>query len=119
MRVIQTYTFNMSTKTPYSDYPEIARRFLDGQNLTAGRFLFYFGELVLSFGNIPVLDRGSCAKAVKDCPALGEIRSKDTGGINGRFLSNIDVDTGCTEADVLPYMKKIHRSYGFVECDLY
>jgi hypothetical protein len=34
-------------------------------------------------------------------------------------LSNIDIDTGCTEADILPHMKKIHRKYGFVASDLY
>ena len=124
MRVIQTYTFRMSPKTPYSDYPSIARRFLEEQNLTSHRFLYFFDELVIhSIKTVEeTLASGSCVKAVKDCPALGEIRFFDGdqyGAFPLFFLSNIDTDTSCTEADILPYMKKIHRRYGFCECNLY
>lgn len=124
MRVIQTYTFNMSSKTPYSDYPAIVRRFLDEQNLTSHRFLYFFDELIIPSINTveETLASGSCAKAVKDCPALGEIRffdGKPYGGCSLLFLSNIDADTGCAEADILPHIKKIHRRYGFCECNLY
>lgn len=123
MRVIQTYTFNMSSKTPYSDYPAIARRFLEEQNLTSHRFLYFFNELVYPMKTVEeTLASGSCAKAVKDCPTLGEIcflNGSDYGMSPMLFLSNIDVDTGCTEADILPHMKKIHRKYGFCESNLY
>ena len=122
MRVIQTYTFKLSSKTPYSDYPAIAHRFLEEQNLTSHRFLYFFDELIIpSIKTVEeTLATGSCAKAVKDCPALGKIRFlNEYGGGQLLFVSNIDVDTGCTEADVLPHMKKIHRRYGFCECDLY
>lgn len=122
MRVIQTYTFNLSSKIPYSDYPAIAHRFLEEQNLTAHRFLYYFDELPYMKSHEETLSTGSCAKAVKDCPALGKIRffnGSDCGLYSIFFLSNIDIDTGCTEADVLPHMKKIHRRYGFRESDLY
>ncbi|MBE6985906.1 MAG: hypothetical protein E7433_00570 [Ruminococcaceae bacterium] len=124
MRVIQTYTFKMSPKMPYSDYPAIARRFLEEQNLTSHRFMYFFDELIIRSIKTAeeTLASGSCAKAVKDCPALGEIRFFDGelyGGSSLLFLSNIDTDTGCTEADILPHMKKIHRRYGFCECNLY
>ena len=124
MRVIQTYTFKMSPKTPYSDYPAIARRFLEEQNLTSHRFLYFFDELIIrSIKTVEeTLASGSCAKAVKDCPSLGEIRFFDGESYGASpllFLSNIDIDTGCTEADILPHIKKIHRRYGFCECNLY
>lgn len=123
MRVIQTYFFIMSSKTPYSDYPAIAHRFLDEQNLTSHRFLYFFDELIYNTKTTAeTLASGSCAKAVKDCPAFGEIRLFDGesyGAYQTLFLSNIDTDTGCTEADILPHMKKIHRRYGFCECNLY
>lgn len=124
MRVIQTYTFAMSSKTPYSDYPAIAHRFLEEQNLTSHRFMYYFDESIVPFIRSveETLVSGSCAKAVKDCPALGEIRFYDDGSHDPEpmfFLSNIDTDTGCTEADILPHMKKNHRRYGFRQCNLY
>lgn len=122
MRVIQTYTFKISPKTPYSDYPEIAHRFLTEQDLVSQRFLYYFDESVFMKTREEATATGSCAKAVKDCPALGEIRylnGEEYGIGQELFLSNIDIDTGCTEADILPHMKKIHRKYGFVASDLY
>jgi len=121
MRVIQTCTFKMSSKTPYSDYPAIAHRFLEEQHLTSHCFLYFFDELIHYYIKTAeeTLASGSCAKAVKDCPALGEIRFSDGGAYSSFFLSNIDTDTGCTEADILPHMKKIHRRYSFRECDLY
>lgn len=122
MRVIQTYTFHMSPKTPYSDYPSIVHRFLEEQKLVSHRFLYFFDELISLKSYEETLATGSCAKAVKDCPALGNIRFLDSGYyglIPKLFVSNIYMDTGCTEADILPHMKKIHRRYGFCESDLY
>ena len=46
MRVIQTYTFHMSPKMCYSDYPSIAHRFLEEQKLVSHRFLYFFNELI-------------------------------------------------------------------------
>ena len=122
MRVIQTYIFRMSSKTPYSDYPAIARRFLEEQNLVAHRFLYFFDELLYLKSYEEALSSGSCAKAVRDCPALGKIHffnGSDFKLGQSLFVSNIDVSTDCTEADILPHMNKIHRRYGFFESDLY
>ena len=110
MRVIHTYTFPMSTKTPYSEFPAIARRFLEEQNLVAHRFMYYFDEMICLKSYEETLATGSCAKAVKDCPALGSIRYINVESTADElFLTNIDKDTGCTEADILPHMNKIHR----------
>lgn len=122
MRVIQTYTFHMSPKMCYSDYPSIAHRFLEEQKLVSHRFLYFFNELIFQKLYEETLATGSCARAVKDCPALGKIRFLDGscyGMAAALFVSNIDMDTGCTEADILPHMKKIHRRYGLSESDLY
>lgn len=122
MRVIQTYTFKLSSKLPYSDYPTIARRFLDEQNLVSHHFFYYFEETRRGDSYEKTLATGSCAKAIKDLPILGTIRflnGSDFGLIPVFFLSNIDIDTGCTEADILSIMKKIHRRYGFFGSDLY
>lgn len=122
MRVIQTYTFRMSSKTPYSDYPAIAHQFLESQKLIAHRFLYYFDELIVLKTYEDAHSSGSCAKAIKDCPPLGKIHylnGSDYGMCQILFVSNIDVNTDCTEADVLPHMSKIHRRYGFCESDLY
>ena len=119
MRVIQTCTFRLSAKIPFSDYPAIVHRFLEDQKLTSHRFLYYFDELVDQKEFAEKLSTGSCAKAVKDCPALGEIRINKSQAYPKFFLSNIDRNTGCTEADMLPHMKKIHRKYGFCESSLF
>ena len=120
MRVIHTCTFSMSTKTPYSEFPAIARRFLEEQNLVAHRFMYYFDEMICLKSYEETLATGGCAKAVKDCPALGSIRYINVESTaHELFLTNIDKDTGCTEADILPHMNKIHRRYGFRESDLY
>lgn len=119
MRVIQTYTFRLNAKIPFFDYPTIVHRFLEEQKLVSHRFLYYFDELVDQKEFEEKLSAGSCAKAVKDCPVLGEIRINKSGAYPKFFLSNIDRNTGCSEADMLPHMKKIHRKYGFCESSLY
>lgn len=62
MRVIQTYTFRMSPKTPYSDYPAIVHRFLEEQNLVSHRFLYFFDELIIAKSYEEALAAGSCRK---------------------------------------------------------
>ena len=123
MRVIQTCTFKIGTKIPYSEYPAIVHRFFEEQNLVSNRFLYYFDELI-HFNKTyeETLAAGSCAKAVKDCPELGKIRlfdGTDYERFQSLFVSNIDTETDCTEANILPHMKKIHRRYGFCESNLY
>ena len=110
MRVIQTYTFKMSPKTPYSHYPAIAHRFLDEQKLVSHRFLYFFDELIYGKSYEEALATGSCAKAVKDCPALGEIRFFDGhpyGALPLFFLSNIDTETELLIQDSLEKMMNI------------
>lgn len=123
MRVIKTYYFYIGSKIPYSEWPAIVHQYLADQGLVSHRFMYYFEELLDSRKSPDdrLLD-GSCAKAVKDCPALGEVRFLNGGAsgvVDHLLLSNIDRDTACTEADLLPLMKKIHRRYGFTESVLY
>lgn len=119
MRLVQHYTFNIKTKIPFSEWPEIVNRFLPENHLTSHRFLYFFEDL-LGFEQTmeDALVHGGCARILRDCPALGEIRLA-----NNRFdklwLSNIDQPNDIPESDILPLMKKIHRRYGFSECDLY
>lgn len=122
MRVIKSYHFGIGTKIPFSEYPEIVHQFLANQGLTYRKFLYYFGELIFMKTHEEALATGSCAKALKDCPGLGEIRffdGADYGMYPQLYLSNIDKETDCTEADILPHMKKIYKRYGFFESNLY
>lgn len=123
MRVLQTYKFKLGTKIPYSEYPTIARRFLEEQNLVSHRFLYHFCQYIHLWNSTleEVRDNGSCAKAVKDCPMLGPVRYfEDTHNAHSEFfLTNIDVDTPCTEMDILPRMNKIYRRYGFADSNIY
>lgn len=123
MRVLQTYKFKLGTKIPYSEYPAIARRFLEEQNLVSHRFLYHFSQHVYRWNSTleEALANGSCAKAVKDCPALGPIRYfEDTRNTHSEFfLTNIDADTSCTEQDILAHMNKIYRRYGLVDSNIF
>lgn len=112
MRLIQHDTFLLKSKPPFSEWPGIVHQFLQEQGLSYGNFYYYFDEMFLK----------GCPRAVKDCPSLGE-PFQDNGGSYGYFdtwiLSNIHTPTACTEADLLPLMKKLHRSYGFSNVTLY
>lgn len=119
MRVIETHIFKLSKKIPFSEYPDIVHRFLSEQGLHFNKFMYYFDELVLGQTKEEALVSGSCAKAIKDCPVLGDIRFLTFDNYFYTFLSNIDGDTGCTGADILPNIKKIHRRYGFSHIDIY
>jgi len=105
MLAIQTYRFLIGTKIPFSDCPGIVQNFMEQQNLHYGRFLYYFED-----------DYGGLPKIMKDCPHIGSMRSRLN--INGReqfYLSNIDEDTECTEAEIIPVVPKIHRRYRLSE----
>ena len=123
MRLIQHYIFNIKTKIPFSEWPEIVHCFLSENHLTNHRFLYFFEDILDSNETKDeALPRSSCAKILKDCPSLGEIRYHN--GIshnrsNKLWLSNIDRSDDFSERNILPLMKKIHRRYGFCESNLY
>ncbi len=123
MRVIKNYIFSIGTKVPFSELPEIVNRFFVENNLKSDTFMYYFEDLPI--GNITseyIEKKSSCSKILKDCPSLGEIRFYN-GSRYERFdklwISNIDKNNSFSSETILPLMKKIHRTYGFSECDLY
>lgn len=105
MLAIQTYRFLIGTKVPFSDCPGIVQSFMAQQNLHYDRFLYYFED---NFGGLP--------KIMKDCPHIGSMRSRlNANGGELFYLSNIEEDTGCTEAEIISVTPKIHRRYGLSE----
>ena len=123
MRLIQNYIFKIGTKIPYSQWPEIVHQFLQKNNLTSHRFLYYFDNFVnsedVSEGNFPPC---GCTRILKDCPVLGDIRHcKGMPRYWSEYiwLSNIDSQEPFAEDNLLPLMKKIHRTYGFCSNSLY
>ena len=119
MRLVQHYTFPIKTKIPFSEWPEIVHRFLEENHLTSHRFLYFF-EDILGFDETmeDALAHGGCARILRDCPALGEIRWTYNRP-DKLWLSNIDSQDDFPESSIFPLMKKIHRRYGFSESDLY
>lgn len=112
MRLIRHYFFYINAKLPFSQWPQIVHRFLEEQGLSHGRFLYCFEDF----------DRKSCDRAAKDCPTLGEpeyVEGSAYGAGDHWILSNIHKDTPCTEAELLPLMKRIHRTYGLSAASLY
>lgn len=101
MLAVQTYRFLIGTKVPFSDCPGIVRTFLNRQSLHYDRFLYYFHD---NFGGLP--------KIMKDCPHIGPMRSQPSGAGEVLYLSNIEENTGCTEAEIMAIVPKIHRRYG-------
>ena len=123
MRLVKHYVFNIKTKIPFSELPEIVHRFMSENYLTSHRFLYFF-EDILDYNETKdeALPRSSCAKILKDCPSLGEIRYHNGRSHNRSdrlWLSNIDRSDDFSESNLLPLMKKIHRRYGFCESNLY
>lgn len=123
MRLIKNYMFNIGTKIPFSEWPEIVHRFLTENNLVSQRFLYFF-EDILSYNETmeDALARRGCARILKDCPSLGTIRyhnGKSHGRSDKLWLTNIDLQDDFPADKLLPLMKKIHRRYGFCESNLY
>lgn len=123
MRVIKNYFFSIGTKVAFSELPEIVNRFLVENNLKSDTFMYYFEDLPIGKITSEYIEKkSSCSKILKDCPSLGEIRFYN-GSRYGRFdklwISNIDKNNSFSSETILPLMKKIHRTYGFSECDLY
>ena len=123
MRLIKTYRFFIGTKIPFSLWSDLVHRFLEDQGLSSGRFFYCFIEGLCGTPeeNQRRLEAresaGPCAKALRDCPDFGEIRPDRDG--RSLYLSNITTGTSFREETLLPLMKKLHRWYGFSECDLY
>lgn len=107
MLAIQTYRFLIGTKIPFSDCPRIVQTFMSEQNLRYNRFLYYFHD---NYGGLP--------KIMKDCPHIGPMRSRITNAGEHFYLSNIEKDTGCTEAEIISVVPKIHRRYGLSEAHI-
>ena len=107
MMAIQTYRFLIGTKIPFSDCPGIVQAFLNQQNLHYDRFLYYFHD---NYGGLP--------KIMKDCPHIGPMRSRPSNSGELFYLSNIEEDTGCTEAEIISVVPKIHRRYGLSEAHI-
>lgn len=104
MLAIQTYRFGVRSKIPFSEWPQIARTFLSQQSLHYDRFLYYFEDAF-----------GACPKAVKNSPNLGPVREGGGRRQNTPYLSNIEDGIGCSEAEIMALMPKIHRRFGFNE----
>lgn len=112
MHLIQTDSFYIKSKPPFSEWSQIVHRFLEEQGLSCGKFYYFFEEF----------SQKGCPRAVKDCPSLGQpelVNGRSYGMTDTWVLSNIHTPTACTEADLLPLMKKLHRSYGFSDVTLY
>ena len=110
MRLVKHYIFNIKTKIPFSEWPEIVHRFMSENHLTSHRFLYFF-EDILSINQTKdeALPHSSCAKILKDCPSLGEIRYHNGRSHNRSdtlWLSNIDQQDNFPESKLLPLMKK-------------
>ena len=70
MRLIQHYIFNIKTKVPFSEWPEIVHRFMYENHLTSHRFLYFFEDILSdNEAKDEALPRSSCAKILKDCPS--------------------------------------------------
>ena len=124
MRLIKTQVFQIGKKIPYSEWPGIVHRYLREQGLSSGKFLYYFMDLWYSpeFKQEYGIGAYGCDRLAKDLPAIGaprEHNDSDNSGVHDLFISNIDTNGSCSEAQIMPLMKKIHRSYGLVESDLY
>lgn len=107
MLAIQTYRFLIGTKIPFTDCPGIVQTYLNQQSLHHGRFLYYFHD---NCGGLP--------KIMKDCPHIGPMRSRLTNAGEHFYLSNIEEDTGCPEAEIISVAPKIHRRYGLSEAHI-
>ncbi len=128
MRLIRRWYYNMGTKPPFCEWPELVHRFLDRHGLSSRAFLYCFSDILSESAhwNPAILEEetavSGCKRAFKACPSFGEPRmipGRQYGGLDELVLSNIDTGSGCTEAEILPLMKRIHRSWGFASSAIY
>lgn len=118
MRVIRRYRFEIGTKVPFAQWPEIVHRFLAESGLTYHRFLYHFSDMT-GEGRLSQ----ACVRLQRDCPAIGESRiawteKTDSSTLITHVLTNMDTQADFAEELLLPLMGKIHRSYGFAEVQL-
>lgn len=123
MRVVDCRYFKVKAKIPFSDWTDIIHTYIDEQGLSYGNLYYYFNDLVSAEDSEEydfAMKKGPCARAQRDCPAFGDIHHyRESEYTDVLYLSNIETPTGCTEQDILPLMKKLHKNYGFSQCDLY
>ena len=127
MRKIKTYRFHIGTKIPFPEWPQLVHRFMSEQDLHSEGLLYCFADLDFCTGDEKekALHRsermrsGPCAKALRDCPALGEVKQLCEPITTTLLLSNIDTGRLLREDTILPLMNKLYRYYGFAECDLF
>lgn len=113
MRIIKKKNYYIRGKIPFSQWPDFIHRYLTEQGLKSQKFLYYFMDFM-------GLNLSGLSKLMKDLPEIGVPREfYEEDSFHKNILTNIDADTGCSEAQFLPLMKKIHRSYGLTECNLY
>lgn len=119
MRLIRHWNYSIGTKPPFSEWPELVHRFLDRHGLSSGAFLYCFSDALSYYTqwNPALLEQeiaaSGCKRALKTCPGFGEPRmipGRQYGLMDELVLSNIDTGRGCPEAEILPLMKRIHRS---------
>lgn len=118
MRVIRRYRFQIGTKVPFAQWPEIVHRFLAESGLTYHRFLYHFSDMT-GEGRLSQ----ACVRIQRDCPGIGEshiawTEKTDCSTLITHVLTNMDTQTDFAEELLLPLMGKIHRSYGFAEVQL-
>ena len=102
------YSFYIGTKIPFSEWPDIVQSYMKQQGL-------HYSDFFYTFEGLPKV----IARAAKECPELGPVRTRQGKNAEDYYLSNIESDTGCTEQMIMSLMPKIYRRYGFSESYLY
>ena len=104
MRVFRQYLFRVGTKIPFPEWPGVARAFLRENGLSCGAFRYYFN----------VDYSASLDLALKECPALGPVRTDES---NKRHpvscLTNMMDGQGLSEEELTAHLPRIYRRYGF------
>ena len=80
------YSFYIGTKIPFSEWPDIVQSYMKQQGL-------HYSDFHYCFEGLPKV----IAKAAKECPELGPIRTRQGIKTEDYYLSNTESDTGCTE----------------------
>ena len=116
MRAIRIYSFDVNKTVRFSQLPDIIHEYLERERLTADRFLYCLEAIELQTNN-------PCEKAVKDCPKLGAVKKlpspKEVNMFDELQVSNIIEDTNCTEADIIPFLKRYERTYGAMDTNFF
>ena len=107
MRRIRYYVFKAGAKLPFAELPAIIHQFLGEQGLKSASFLYYFEALEFEGSVNP------CQRIYKDIPMIGEPEPvKQRGAYDRQVITNMAGKPGVNETAILPFMKKIARTYG-------